>query len=85
MQVQDIMTPRTDFDCLPSGAPVIDVVRCILDTGHSRLPIYRDTRDNIIGIAYAKDLLELLIDPPGIRPRWIRSCVSPSSSPKPRS
>lgn len=57
------MTPRTDFDCLPSGAPVIDVVRCILDTGHSRLPIYRDTRDNIIGIAYAKDLLELLIDP----------------------
>ncbi len=63
VQVQDIMTPRTDFDCLPSGAPVIDVVRCILDTGHSRLPIYRDTRDNIIGIAYAKDLLELLIDP----------------------
>ena len=51
VQVQDIMTPRTDFDCLPSGAPVIDVVRCILDTGHSRLPIYRDTRDNIIGIA----------------------------------
>ncbi len=63
VQVQDIMTPRTDFDCLPSGAPVIDVVRCILDTGHSRLPIYRDTRDNIVGIAYAKDLLELLIDP----------------------
>ncbi len=63
VQVQDIMTPRTDFDCLPSGTPVIDVVRCILDTGHSRLPIYRDTRDNIIGIAYAKDLLELLVDP----------------------
>ena len=63
VQVQDIMTPRTDFDCLPSGAPVLDVVQCILDTGHSRLPIYQDTRDNIVGIAYAKDLLELLIDP----------------------
>ena len=63
VQVQDIMTPRTDFDCQPSGSPVIDVVRCILETGHSRIPIYKDTRDNIIGIAYAKDLLELLIDP----------------------
>ena len=63
VHVQDIMTPRTDFDCLPSGSPVIDVVRCILETGHSRLPIYQETRDNIIGIAYAKDLLSLLIEP----------------------
>lgn len=63
VQVQDIMTPRTDFDCMPSGAPVIEVARCIMETGHSRLPIYQDTRDNIIGIAYAKDLIALLVDP----------------------
>jgi len=63
MQVQDIMTPRTDFDCMPSGAPVSDVARTIMETGHSRIPIYQDTRDNIIGIAYAKDLLALLVDP----------------------
>ena len=53
VQVQDIMTPRTDFDCMPTGAPVSEVAQCILETGHSRLPIYKDTRDNIIGIAYA--------------------------------
>lgn len=63
VQVQDIMTPRTDFDCMPSGSPVIEVARCIIETGHSRLPIYQDTRDNIIGIAYAKDLIGLLADP----------------------
>lgn len=63
VQVQDIMTPRTDFDCMPTGAPVSEVAQCILETGHSRLPIYKDTRDNIIGIAYAKDLISLLVDP----------------------
>ena len=39
VQVQDIMTPRTDFDCMPTGAPVSEVAQCILETGHSRLPI----------------------------------------------
>lgn len=48
---------------MPSGAPVSDVARTIMETGHSRIPIYQDTRDNIIGIAYAKDLLALLVDP----------------------
>ncbi|MEG2139639.1 MAG: hemolysin family protein [Bilophila sp.] len=63
VQVQDIMTPRTDFDCVATGSPVCEVARTILETGHSRLPIYKDTRDNIIGIVYAKDLIGLLLDP----------------------
>lgn len=63
VQVQDIMTPRTDFDCLASGTTLIETAQAIVDSGHSRLPIYRETRDNIIGIAYAKDLIGLLMDP----------------------
>ena len=63
VQVQDIMTPRTDFDCVSTGTSLLDAARCIVETGHSRLPIYSDTRDNIIGIAYAKDLLGVLLDP----------------------
>lgn len=63
LQVQDIMTPRTDIDCLPSGTPILEAARAISETGHSRLPIYRDTRDNIIGIVYAKDMLAYLIQP----------------------
>lgn len=63
VQVQDIMTPRTDFDCLASGTSLIETARAIVESGHSRLPIYQETRDNIIGIAYAKDLLGSLMDP----------------------
>ncbi len=63
LQVHDVMTPRTDFDCLPSGSTIRDTARCIVETGHSRVPIYAETRDNIVGIAYAKDLLAILGDP----------------------
>ncbi|MBS5049133.1 MAG: magnesium/cobalt efflux protein [Desulfovibrionaceae bacterium] len=63
LQVQDIMTPRTDIDCVPTGTPIVEAAKAIGDTGHSRLPIYQDTRDNIIGIVYAKDMLAYLIQP----------------------
>ncbi|MBO4317620.1 MAG: HlyC/CorC family transporter [Mailhella sp.] len=62
IQVQELMTPRTDIDCLPAGTSIRDAASTIVETGHSRLPIFKDTRDNIIGIIYAKDLLPCLID-----------------------
>jgi len=65
-QVQDIMTPRTDIDCVSAGTSIADAAQCILKSGHSRLPIYQDTRDNITGIVYAKDLL----------PQFIADCSS---------
>ncbi len=63
MQVQDIMTPRTDVVCAPVSTTVAEIVNLILSSGHSRIPIYRDNRDNIVGIIYAKDLLRHAIDP----------------------
>ncbi len=63
IQVQELMTPRTDIDCLASGTPIISAAGIIVETGHSRLPVYKETRDNIIGIVHAKDLLTSLIDP----------------------
>ncbi len=63
LQAQDIMTPRTDIDCIPSGSTILETAKAIVDTGHSRLPVYQDTKDNIIGIVYAKDLLRSLVDP----------------------
>lgn len=63
LQFQDIMTPRTDMDCAESGTPLVEVAGLIISSGHSRIPIYQETRDNIVGIAYAKDLLPYLLDP----------------------
>ena len=57
LQVQDIMVTRTDIACAPTDSTISQVVDIIIDSGHSRIPIYNEDRDNIVGIAYAKDLL----------------------------
>jgi magnesium and cobalt transporter len=62
LQVQDIMTPRTDVVCAPVTATTAEIVDLILTSGHSRIPVYRDNPDNIIGVIYAKDLLHLTLD-----------------------
>jgi magnesium and cobalt transporter len=63
LKVEDIMTPRTDIVCAPESASVREVVDLILSSGHSRVPIFRDNRDNITGVIYAKDLLLHAMDP----------------------
>ncbi len=62
LQVQDTMIPRTDIDCVPEDMPLPDVARVIVESGHSRIPVYRDTRDNMVGILHAKDVLASLVD-----------------------
>ena len=62
LQVQDIMTPRTDVVCAPVTATTADIVDLILSSGHSRIPVYSDNPDNIVGVIYAKDLLRLISD-----------------------
>ena len=62
LQVQDIMTPRTDVACAPVTATTAEIVDLILISGHSRIPIFRETPDNIVGVIYAKDLLRLTLD-----------------------
>jgi CBS domain containing-hemolysin-like protein len=56
--VREIMIPRTDMACISSEATVSDIVREIIACGHSRMPVYEGTIDNIIGLIYAKDLLK---------------------------
>ncbi len=63
LQVQDIMTPRTDIACAPEENSIRQVAEQIVATGHSRIPIFSGNRDNIIGIVHAKDLLEHMLDP----------------------
>lgn len=62
-QVDEIMVPRTDIHCASIDSSLIDVVKIIVESGHSRIPIFEGNRDNIVGIAYAKDLLQYLYDP----------------------
>lgn len=52
-----IMTPRTEMFALPAETPWAEAAEQIHRRGHTRVPIYRDSLDNIIGILYAKDML----------------------------
>ena len=56
--VREIMLPRTEMACVSVEAEVSEVLRAIQACGHSRLPVYEGTIDNIIGLIYAKDLLK---------------------------
>ena len=55
--VAEIMTPRTDIIGIEAGAGYEDVREALLTEGHSRLPVYEDSLDHIVGMLYAKDLL----------------------------
>jgi CBS domain containing-hemolysin-like protein len=55
--VREIMVPRIDIMALEASTPLPDVVRVIQRDGHSRLPVYRESVDDIVGFLYAKDLI----------------------------
>lgn len=54
---KEVMTPRLDMVDLDIHAPYSEVLKCIVDTAYSRIPVYAESRDNIKGILYIKDLL----------------------------
>src|SRR6185503_15758725 len=58
--VVEIMTPRTEIVALSKSATVRDARAVIIESRHSRLPVYRDQIDNVEGIIYLRDLLPSL-------------------------
>lgn len=61
--VHEVMTPRVDIIALSSDTGFDEILETISQTGHSRLPLYRNGLDDIIGIVYAKDLLPYIQNP----------------------
>jgi magnesium and cobalt transporter len=59
--VKSIMIPRTDVVAADVDMPLKEIVTLIVKTGHSRVPVYERTIDNVIGFFYAKDLLAVLL------------------------
>lgn len=68
---REIMIPRIDILALEADSSVSDSIRALTVSGHSRVPVYDDTIDNVVGLLYAKDLLRTQLDetpPESIRP-----------------
>lgn len=60
-EVQEIMVPRVDIIAVEATTPWSEVLDRIRSSEHARLPVYRDTLDEVIGILYAKDALTAII------------------------
>lgn len=59
---REVMTPRIDIVAVPADVPLADLLDVIVNEGHSRIPVYDETIDNIIGVLLAKDLLPVLAE-----------------------
>ncbi len=53
----DVMVPRVDIVALDVETPFSEVVKCMVEHGHSRIPVYRETLDDVIGFVHVKDVL----------------------------
>ena len=58
--VREVMVPRVDVDAVEVGASLEAVAQHMLEHAHSRLPVYEEALDNIVGIVYSRDLLALV-------------------------
>ncbi len=57
--VAEIMTPRTEMEAIEVSASLDEIKTLIREIGHSRIPIFEENIDNVVGIIYAKDLLHI--------------------------
>jgi CBS domain containing-hemolysin-like protein len=64
MVVRDVMIPRIDIFAVKAGTGLRQFIQIASEAGHSRIPVYDETIDNIVGIVYIKDLLPLIIAKP---------------------
>jgi len=55
--VKEVMVPRVDMACISTNTKLGSILNLIKKIGHSRIPVYNETIDNIVGILYTKDLL----------------------------
>lgn len=58
---RDVMVPRLDMIAMEAGASLEEAARLVVERGYTRIPIYEDTIDHIVGILHARDLLRALV------------------------
>jgi len=68
LEVSDIMVHRTAMRALNAGDPPEEIVKAVLESPYTRMPLWAGSVDNIVGVVHAKDLLRALAEP-GVEPR----------------
>ncbi|HEU4919976.1 MAG TPA: hemolysin family protein [Candidatus Limnocylindrales bacterium] len=75
-RVHEVMVPRIAMAAVPASASLDEAIGTIVEHGHSRIPVYEESVDEIVGILYAKDLLPFFRESAGSRPE-LRSLLRP--------
>ncbi|HWE45631.1 MAG TPA: hemolysin family protein [Caulobacteraceae bacterium] len=76
LRVLDVMTPRADVVALDITTPLDEIVKTFVESEHSRMPVYRETLDDPIGVVHIKDVMKLIAPDPaksrgeGAGPNW---------------
>ena len=78
LRVADVMTPRADIIAVELSSTFEAVVAAFVETEHSRLPVYRETLDDPVGVVHVKDVFKLLAANARRRRRASRSCTGSS-------
>jgi magnesium and cobalt transporter len=73
--VRDVMVPRSHMDVVDIDDPLEQIVAYVIKTAHSRFPVVDGSRDNVIGILLAKDLLRMQIEAHFNLRDWLRPAV----------
>jgi putative hemolysin len=69
---REVMTPRTDMIAVPVNISLDELIEVVMSEGHSRLPVFEGTIDNIVGVLLIRDLLPVI---------WERSRLGPEQAP----
>jgi len=72
---REIMVPRIDIVAVPSDSSFEDIARAIVERSYSRIPVFEDTIDNIVGVVYARDVLDHLAN--GSNPADVKAMARP--------
>jgi len=76
MTVDDIMVPRAQIIALPASGKLLDLMKLVVESGHSRFPVHGEDKDDILGILLAKDLLRGVVSDHG--PATVRELLRPA-------
>jgi putative hemolysin len=74
---REVMTPRVDMDAMPIRSNPADVIKLMQESGHSRIPLYEESDDQIVGVIHAKDLLMEVVSAKGAEVR-LRKLMRPA-------
>lgn len=72
---RDILVPRAQIDWIDINQPISEIIKNVITAAHSRFPVFEGTRDNVIGILLAKDLLRHATEKDFQVRDWLRPAV----------